>query len=239
VIEPAAVAQATASYSVLASEYYDFDRHPTCAAFRAASAELVAELVPDVPAALSIEVGAGDSLLAREIERRGHQLTGLLLTDESPEMLRYSSRTAYRGARLVIAQAHELPVESNSIRLLVGSLADPYDDERFWGEIARVLDPQGVALVTVPSWEWAQRFRDGTGDAAQVAVFELASGERIEVPSLVRPATEEIALIEGAGLRVLDHRLVPRAAVEQRAPKLDILQAEEPVVVGYLVGATA
>jgi SAM-dependent methyltransferase len=228
---------ATLAYSALAGEYYDPERHPTCAAFRAASARLLSDLVPDVPARGAIEIGAGDSLLARILIDRGHSLDGLVVTDDSPEMLAHSCWAEAHGAELAVTPADALPVGDGSAPLLVASLADPYDDQTLWAEIARVLAPDGRAVVTTPSCEWAVRFRNHAEDAPDVAVFVLSDGRRIEVPSFVRRPDDEAALIESAGLRVVERRSVSRTELDHAAPKLDVLDPHEPVVVAYLVAA--
>jgi SAM-dependent methyltransferase len=197
---------------------------------------LLGRLVPSsAAAARSVEVGSGDSLLAAELAGRGLSLEGLLLTDESAEMLDHSRPFAGRGARLAVAQAHELPVADGSVELLVAALADPYDDERFWAEVARVLAPSGLGVVTTPSWEWAARFRRDTG-APHTAVFELSTGELVAVPSHVRSPEDEAALIERSGLRVVERSAVTLADLPApRAPKLEVLREADPVVTGYVV----
>lgn len=226
-------ASAGDAYSLVAGEYYDRARHPTCAAFREASAALLDRCLPDVPASSCVEVGTGRSLLAPAFDARGEPLDGLLLTDTSEAMLAHSERWRERGARLAVAPADSLPIADRSAEFLLASLADPYDDERFWREVSRVLTPSGRALVTLPSWEWASRFRDAAGDL-EVALFELADGRRLEVPSLIRPPDDELALIAGAALAVVEALDVTLADLSATAPKLDVLQAGEPVVTGYL-----
>jgi SAM-dependent methyltransferase len=214
------------SYAELAGEYYDRTRHPTCASFRAASAILLRRALGEVSDGPAVEVGAGDSLFA---ELRGERLGDLLITDANAEMLRHSERWEERGARLAVAPAEALPVESASVGELVASLADPYDDEPFWREAARVLAPAGRAVVTAPSWTWAARFRADEGPS-NVAVFELRSGDRIAVPSLVRPVEAERELIERSGLRLV---AVDHVSVEELpqpvAPKLGVLQPSDAV----------
>lgn len=223
------------SYAALAAEYYDRNRHPTCANFRDASEQLLARLVPDAAPARSCEVGAGRSLLAELVARRGGEPRDLLLTDESPEMLAHSADWRGRGAVLSVAPAHRLPVRDRSLDLVVASLADPYDDGPFWSELARVLAPSGRAVVTAPSWKWASAFRSN-GAARDAAEFELADGSRLSVPSLVRPVEAEVRLIEECGLRALEVRAAPRSALRgPLSPKLRVLAPEDPVAVGYVV----
>jgi len=223
------------AYSALASEYYDAARHPTCAAFREASAQLLEKMLLDVARANdAVEVGAGDSLLAAVLTERGLPIKGLLLTDDSPEMLEHSRLWHARGASLAVASADRLPVDDASVALVVASLADPYDDAAFWGEVRRVLKPGGRALVTTPSWTWALRFRGTTGPHDH-ARFVLRTGDVLDVPSIVRRIEDEQLLIGNCGLTTLDCRSVDRSRLATSAPKLDVLGPTDPVVTGYLV----
>jgi SAM-dependent methyltransferase len=227
------------SYDGLAAEYYDAARHPTCANFRQGSEQLLERLIPDVAPERSCEIGAGDSLLAALLVRRGHDVRGVLLTDASAAMLEHSRRWERLGATLNVAEAHQLPVAAGSLDLLVASLGDPYDDESFWSEVARVLARRGRCVLTTPSWTWATRFRSD-GVRPDEAEFELRDGARLTVRSLIRTVEEQRVLIERQRLLVLEQHAVPAAAIEEPvSPKLRVLAPDEPVVVGYVVAAEA
>ena len=225
------------AYTVLAEEYYDAVRHPTCANFRWASDRLLERLVPNPVGASLCEVGAGDSALAALLTARGESVNSLLITDSSAEMLAHSAKWEQRGARLAVAVAASLPVADASIDLLVAALADPYDDEAWWTEASRVLTSEGRVVLTTPAATWAERFRATADEPFASARFVLADGSVVDVPSLVRESAKERALIAAAGLRVIVEDAIERA--ELRSPvssKLDALGPRDPVVVGYLAG---
>jgi ubiquinone/menaquinone biosynthesis C-methylase UbiE len=225
---------AVASYERLAAEYYDPSQHPTCANFRQASQVLLERLTPDVPAERSCEVGAGDSLLADLLVRRGRDVAGLLITDAYDAMLEYSRRWEQRGAVLAVARAERLPVANQSILLVVASLADPYDEGSFWSEVARVLMPGGQCLMTTPSWTWAHSFR-ADGLPEDLAQFELRNGETLYVPSYVREPSDQRHLIERHGLHVVHEDSITLSAIaEPVSEKLRVLAADDPVVNGYV-----
>lgn len=227
---------ALSGYAALAREYYDRDLHPTCASFREGSELLLERLLPAEVAAggRPVEVGSGASLLAPWLERHGLPLDDALLTDDSAEMLEHSREWAECGAALEVAPASALPVRDGGARLLVASLADPYDEAALWAEIRRVLAPAAVAVVTTPSWAWASRFREGEGPHDR-ARFVLRSGEELYVPSYVRPPEQEVALIERHGPRLDAVAGVRLAELSTRAPKLGVLGPDDDVVVGYRV----
>lgn len=225
--------RAVSSYDAVASEYYDPVRHPTCDNFREASRALI-ELMAPGDISKCCEVGAGDSILAEVAVRRHGNANGLLLTDASASMLQHSSRWQRHGARLAVARADHLPVRDGELQLIVASLADPYDDDAFWYEVARVLGGGGFCLLTTPSWEWVQSFRTG-GRPLDVAEFKLADGEVVSVRSFIRHPSDEHTLIERHGFRVVGEAAI--ALEKIRGPlskKLKLLGSGSPVVIGYL-----
>lgn len=189
-----------ASYDVVASEYYDPLRHPTCRNFRSLSRTWLADVLPrDAQAALCLEVGAGASLLAPLLQARGVPLAGLALQDASAAMLLHARRWCEAGAVAAVAAAHDTGRPDHGTALLVASLADPYNTPAFWREAARILHPHGEALVTLPSHDWALRFRRGES----LAEFTLLDGRAVALPSHVPPLPAQIALLEQAGLRLV------------------------------------
>ena len=232
----------SASYEQIASEYYDPERHPTCANFREASAVILRGWLQSFPPARGIvcEAGAGKSLLAELLaERDPSALRGLLITDASPSMLRYSGEWESRGARLSLCEASDLPVGDGEVGLLVSSLGDPYNEPAFWDEARRVLSPGGRVFFTTPSHEWATAFRAGAAGAeAMAAAFDLSDGRKLLVPSWIYTDGGQRSLVEGHGLsveEVVDVRLSELKS-GKISPKLVLEVHEDPVVVtGYLV----
>lgn len=227
------------TYEEIAAEYYDPRRHPTCANFREASAWVLGGWLRRFPVAAgrSCEVGAGDSLLAELLADAGAGLEGLVISDASPSMLRYSARWAGRGARLVLGPAESLPFPDAGFDLLVSSLGDPYNVPAFWAEVFRVLRPGGLAFFTTPSCQWATAFRSGDGDEIMSAEFETSGGQTVRVPSWIYPAEEQVRLIEDHRLAVLETVHVRRSALKGTRISQKLLPEEAPslsVVTGYL-----
>jgi SAM-dependent methyltransferase len=225
-----------ACYTALASEYYDRTRHPTCADFRWASDRLLDRLMPERPAGSLCDVGAGDSALAAWLVRHGRDVAGIYLFDASSEMLAHSARWIARGATAEVACAESLPIADGGADLVVASLADPYDTASWWQEVSRILAPDGRVVLTAPSVAWASSFRTRTAEPADHARFTIRDGTCVDVPSHVRNADGERALIEDVGLRLVQRDAVIRAELSGAvSPKLAHLAPEEPVVVGYRV----
>jgi SAM-dependent methyltransferase len=227
---------ASASYAVLAAEYYDPNLHPTCASFRAASRTLLEQLIDlaAVDGGAICEVGAGSSLLAPLLADHHFPLGALLITDDSVEMLSHSQEWERAGATLNVASAYDLPVADGSLELVMASLADPYDIDELWQELRRVLAPNGRIVLTTPAWEWAARFRTSAGEI-QEAWFTSSTGELIAVPSYVRPPAEEATMIESHALRVERTAVVTLGELENPAPKLGVVEDTDPVLRAYAV----
>lgn len=192
------------NYDVVAAEYYDSDRHPTCANFRDASKALLRQLIEaaSVSDRAWLEVGAGDSVLAELFVQMGWPVNDLLISDASPQMLSYSSRWHELGAKLLVAQANELPVESNSVDVIVSSLGDPYNTPGFWAEAYRCLSVNGHVFFTTPAYEWASSYRSLHQYPQRESEFLLASGDEVTLPSVILSEEQQLALFQGNGLQV-------------------------------------
>jgi SAM-dependent methyltransferase len=198
------------SYADLAAEYYDASRHPTCANFREASAVFLAEELATFSASggLVAEIGSGRSLFAELMGAATLPLSRLLLIDASYEMVVHSANWLRAGALSIVADARQLPVGDGSFELAVVVLGDPFNDQEFWDEMARVLRPGGLCLFTVPAFAWAQAFRSTADGRVDVAEFLTADGETLALPSFILSPDRQRHTIEAAGLVVLRHRTI-------------------------------
>jgi SAM-dependent methyltransferase len=226
---------AVGTYDALALEYYDRDRHPTCATFREGSGLLLRKQLSNLWRRTSRvwEVGCGRSIAAEWLSSHNHALTRLTLVDSSASMLEHSSGWAEQGARLLEADATHLPARDLSVDLLVASLGDPYNTKEFWAETFRVLSPQGVCVFTTPSSEWARAFRSHQPGGR--ARFALEDGSTVEVPSVILPEASQarLAAREGLSLTAVDH--APLASLRtSHSPKLRLTRPCDPVVTGYV-----
>lgn len=232
----------TSAYELLAAEYYDATRHPTCANFRVASKEIVRAWLADYSrTGDSCEIGCGMSVLAELLEERKLPLSQVHLVDSSPSMLGYSSKWTAKGALLTVADATRLPFENDAIDLGVASLGDPYNEAAFWAEISRVLAPGGSLLFTTPSYEWASLYRrvNGADSVPSTAEFTLLNGSFVRAPSMILAADSQISLIDDTkNLKVSDTKAYTFSQLPQRniSPKLLVtMDADLPVVTGYRV----
>lgn len=156
------------------------------------------ELLPP-PAGVTLDVGCGEGRLARELKPLGYHVVGL----ENSTSLAAAARKADPELEVIVADAAEMPIPSNSIDLAIASLALMNMDDMPGAvlEIARVLKNGGTFCFSVlhPLNSW--------GDAGDVSYFEtVAYNERIEADSQAmtfhdthRPLSDYFTALESAG----------------------------------------
>jgi SAM-dependent methyltransferase len=201
---------------------------------------IIAHWLPSVAqCAVICEVGAGKSIVAEQLTRRGQRLDQLLITDQSARMLQYSHQFGGAGATLKVADAEKLPLAAGNVDCLVASLGDPYNNSEFWAEAFRVLSMRGNIIFTVPAYDWAEFFRKGARNTDSTkAEFELVDGRHVFLPSFIYPEAAQRANIESSGLKVLDVRYVTLNDLrgEKLSPKLGLDRGPEgAVVTGYFI----
>lgn len=235
-IERPAVQQAT--YEVLASEYYDPFKHPTCANFRHGSSLLLDGWF-DTWCSPICEAGSGRSAVCELFEEHGRRPGQLTLIDSSSSMLAHSAKwRTMDNATHVIADACGLPLRRNSIGTLVASLGDAFNVEQFWREANRVLQTEGRAYFTTPSHDWAVAYRavEWQGGMDE-AIFTLVNGQTVAVPSIILPLDHQRDLVRSCGFSVEDSRQIRVSELRDQHISQKLLvgsQTSDPVVVtGY------
>lgn len=229
----------TPPYEVIAAEYYDTVRHPTCAAFRSASLSLIERNLDlgRLSNADVLEVGCGRSIFC-DIERAAWG--NLLVLDECVGMLEYSRQCLPDGVRCVVGNALATDLPDDSVDILISSLGDPYNVSEFWIEASRVLRSRGLVVFTTPSFDWSTRYRPSAKDPAHSALFLVSSGDFVETPSFIFSEEEQRRIIADAHLKVVstDELLLSQldANLAKQAPKLLDLDPAEPVVSLFICG---
>lgn len=228
-------------YSLVANEYYDYIRHPTCAHFRSVSVRYLRDILERRSGHFDkvLEVGAGRSVVA-ELRKTGHLKTSHLeISDLEESMLTASDDLMeyIESAYTCDARDQSAALEKHDqFDLVVASLADPYDDAEFWAFMRTVLRDRGEFIVTTPSFEWAMSFRPSEpGAMLEAARFETINGQ-VWLPSLIRTTDEERRLAEPYGFKFLDVSGLKALGPEEAevAPKLAPASVNGlPVCVGY------
>jgi SAM-dependent methyltransferase len=228
-----------ASYELVANEYYDSNRHPTCANFREASRILLRKwLLPLASSWRVCEIGAGKSITAEIFSEEKRPLDGVTLVDESPSMLAYSKQWIREGAGLKLGAASHLPFAAQEVDVVVSCLGDPYNGVSLWREISRILKHKGVCLFTTPSHDWAMGFRQETHSDPESAQFELLDGTQVLLPSFILQDSDQIALVQSCGLEVCEvaHISARDLGGHRLSPKLLLGRGPDAsVVTGYLI----
>lgn len=226
-----------AAYSILASEYYDRELHPTCANFRSANRIFIVELMKrgDLHFVTSLELGAGDSVLAEVVaEYEPELISNIEITDASAQMLSHSAKWTRAGARARIVDASSLPYLDQQFDLVVGLAGDPYNTPRLWSEVHRVLRARGRFVFTQPSYAWAARFRQVSGSEAHTSEFVLRDGNYLQVPSNVLPKNDVRSSAGTVGLQEIYSRTV--LTTEISGPISKKLTANDASIDGVIDG---
>jgi ubiquinone/menaquinone biosynthesis C-methylase UbiE len=210
----------THTYGDVASEYYDPQRHPTCANFREASDHIIWSWLREILTSdvAVLETGAGRSTVAEWLAKHPLDLRAFFATDIALEMLGYTCATSRRPPILCVCDAEALPFAANSFQVVVSSLADPYNTPVFWRELSRVVRTSGYVLFTTPSFNWAHEYRNGVS----FAEFATEDGQLITVPSFIESSRVQQRMMELAGFVVDDHIDFHEQQVQHtlRSPKL-------------------
>lgn len=219
------------SYDIVAGEYYDPVAHPTCYNFNRLSRVYLERWIPEPWLNRDVlEIGAGNSSVAAILHARGYLLNGLHITDASAKMLAYSECWETYGATLAISDGCSIDREDATVALLVASLGDPYNVPEFWVEVCRVIEPGGAVLFTVPSFQWAARFRTDRGSAQRIdeAEFELLNGHCVNVPSFILPLEKQVTMMESTGLMVVHFESLGAEALppDHLSPKIDVFSSD-------------
>lgn len=194
-------------YDHVADEYYDSTLHPTCANFRElgvkfinrlASTEVFEHLDEDVT---FVETGAGKSTVLEALPDLHGFHAQLILQDDSERMLRHSLKWQNSVKDLLVCDARRMPFGDRAIQGTFSFLADPYNDEQLWNEVARITAPGGFWLTTLPSHTWAKRFRSKMNQ--KKSRFLTRSGDHVDLPSHTYPPSRVIGALERNGFTLI------------------------------------
>jgi SAM-dependent methyltransferase len=217
------------SYDEVASEYYDRSLHPTCADFRAASRiALRRHFGATATQGKVADLGCGLSLVSEFVSK------DLVLVDGSPGML--AQNLGHAEQRLV--NVEEDCFAQSEFDWVFAILADPFNSMLAWKNINAALKAGGRCLFVVPSYLWTSKFRNSASDEQPgLAHFVKADNSSVFLPSLVYEEAEQAALVEAAGLQVIDtgHVFV-RELAHVNSPKVSqYLSADDAILDVYVV----
>lgn len=219
------------TYEMVASEYFDYELHPTCRAFGIASRRLIEEFAVSRKEVFDtiVEIGPGEAPAAELFSSQN-----CYYFDYSSTMLDYAP--ARPNTTKVLAPADRLPLEVASVDLLLASLGDPYNTELFWFEASRVMRPGGICVFTTPSFEWSSNYRSIEKSPKDRARFIMSDGGVFDLPSFVLAKSNQIELFHKANFELVEAQELKRNRIPDFvAPKLDMVDNECAIVVLYIV----
>ena len=185
--------------------------------------ELLPEQLGDV-----LDVGCGPAVMTQAVLDRGGRFTGV---DLAPEMVREATAQFDDDPRIHVQLGDiehlEFPGASFDQVICMAVLEYLPDAARAVGEMARVLRPGGVAIITMPKRIHIDRVTLAATAPARFLARRIAHRESHSPPKLLLQPAELAATVERAGLNVDGvsqyqftpipypfHRLAPRWALQ-------------------------
>lgn len=189
-----------------------------------------------------LDCGMGPGRLLAELDRRGWSVAGVDVSSEMVSLAR--ARLPAHADRLVQASAESLPFASESFDGVVATGVFEYvgDLRGAIGEVARVLRPEGVFVVSMPNTRAPGTFWRHRIVYTVVRAFKtrLPVGERVPLPrpGLVSLRTLERMLAE-SGLRAehVEYITPVPSPLRTLAPSLSLRAATRLQRLGPRVGA--
>jgi SAM-dependent methyltransferase len=167
-------------YDTIAAEYYD-PGHQTSRNFDAATTLLLSRLQIGVIGGPVLEVGAGRGRAVEFLKVDASQVVQL---DNSEAMLQLHHREP--SLLRVHADACAIPLIGQHFGAVVGFLVDPFMGLDFLAEAYRMLLPEGMLLLTLPTREWGKPLRDHLGIDVMTTRFKVIGREKtVILPSLL------------------------------------------------------
>jgi ubiquinone/menaquinone biosynthesis C-methylase UbiE len=127
------------------------------------------------PGKLTVDIGAGEGRVSRELQARGHRV---LAVDRSPTMIRSAATHPEEPVPAVVADAVNLPLPNAAADCAVAfmSLHDIDDVVPAIAEIGRILTPGGkLVMAIVHPVNSAGRFEQGDGPQPPFVIFEACA----------------------------------------------------------------
>jgi 2-polyprenyl-3-methyl-5-hydroxy-6-metoxy-1,4-benzoquinol methylase len=228
------------SYKIISKEYYDQEYHPTCSNFREGSKILIKnelETLSDLDASNVLEVGAGKSVLLEICHELNLMFKTILISDAEEQMLKYSFPFKLNSMEFKILDAENTDMDKNNFDLIVSSLGDSYNTQKFWIEVEKLLKKGGHCIFTTPSFKWCRLFRKSQINK-KIASIVTKNNNEIYIPSIIYNEATQIKMIEGAGLNCHQVSELKLKSLNQEiiSPKLRTeLTDELPVVTCYVI----
>jgi hypothetical protein len=226
-------------YDAVAEDYYDATLHPTCANFRelgirgALDLLTSGELISFIERAEILETGSGRSSVMEIAEKFNFAPDNLTIQDASRDMLSHSKRWQNRLRDMLVYDARHSPFPDATFDGIFSFLADPYNDDRLWRELSRIIKSGGFWITTLPSHNWAKNFRDVV--SLNESQFVTRDGVKVDLPSYTYSPSELIKGLERFGFEIANYRAYSTSEIEGYvSPKLLTDERHGPVVDCYL-----
>lgn len=220
-------------YSKLAKEFNDSERITTKNFHDISIPFWEVSLSSIKPTDKILEVGVGNGWLFSTFPPPSKDIYGV---DISNDM------SASYISKKITSTSRNIPIRSNEIDSVVGSLADPFLYPETVLEISRVLRVGGCFSFTYPSLVWANNFKQRKNKSK--TTFITKEGENVEVYSLCRgvEGLSEIIALSDLEIIFLREYYLPRnylyevsEAITSSAKNFGKERTDLPIVIGGIL----
>jgi len=104
-----------------------------------------------------LDIGAGTGKILSELKDKGWQVTGI---DGEKEAIKWSQKRGIKIQQVNIEKRLGFDRNSFELVLALDVIEHLEKDKKMLGEINRILKPKGVAVITVPAYQWLFNYWD-------------------------------------------------------------------------------
>ena len=104
-----------------------------------------------------LDIGAGTGKILSELKMKGWSVTGI---DGEKEAIKWSKKRGIKIQQVDIEKRLKLNEKSFNLVLALDVIEHLGKDKKMLREISRILKPKGVAIITVPAYQWLFNYWD-------------------------------------------------------------------------------
>lgn len=104
-----------------------------------------------------LDYGCGSGFLAGILQERGYDTSGV---DVSPEAIEFGKDKGIKNLSIVSGVKTNYPDASFDLVLAMDVIEHVEDDYLVMMELARILKPDGLAIITIPAYQWMWGVQD-------------------------------------------------------------------------------
>jgi len=157
-----------------------------------------------------LDIGCGDGVWYNQLRKRGIQVTGLDTSSYDLNKLKERAKSFDIESKIIEADAQNMPFEQNTFdkTYSISTFEHIKDDKKVFREVARVLKPQGLLVISIPVKELPL--------LTKIAVNLPQSIKKLFYNKMVREAKTEADYLRNFNQHYFHYRNYTAEAIEER-----------------------